>query len=141
MANTADKASPNDTITRTTRAKRSGSGSSKTKRSDDGGFQQGRAIRDRSLKRDSGRVLAKAQSESASGTVTVQARVDADFATELLQNDASVLGLSGMSEVVREGLRLLHKRARELALASEYERFYGGQPAPLPEGVVPPEVI
>jgi hypothetical protein len=141
MVNTTAKASSNDTITRTTRAKRSGSGSSKTKRSDDGGFQQGRAIRDRSSKRDSGRVLAKAQSESASGTVTVQARVDADFATELLQNDASVLGLSGMSEVVREGLRLLHRRARELALASEYERFYGGQPAPLPDGVVPPEVV
>jgi len=71
--------------------------------------------------------------------VTVQARVDVDFATELLQNDASVLGLSGMSEVVREGLRLLHRRARELALASEYDRFYDGRPAPLPEGVVPPE--
>jgi hypothetical protein len=71
--------------------------------------------------------------------VTVQARVDADFAVELLQNDASVLGLSGMSEVVREGLRLLHRRARELALAADYDRFYDGQPAPLPEGVVPPE--
>jgi hypothetical protein len=72
--------------------------------------------------------------------VTVQARVDAGFAAELLENDASVLGLSGMSEVVREGLRLLHRRARELALAAEYEQFYGGQPAPLPEGVVPSEV-
>ena len=71
--------------------------------------------------------------------MTVQARVDVDFATELLQNDASVLGLNGMSEVVREGLRLLHRRARELALAAEYDQFYGGRPAPLPEGVVPPE--
>jgi hypothetical protein len=71
--------------------------------------------------------------------VTVQARVDINFAAELLQNDASVLGLSGMSEVVREGLRLLHRRARELALATEFDQFYDGQPAPLPEGVVPPD--
>lgn len=73
------------------------------------------------------------------GTVTMQARVDADFAAELLENDAPVLGLGGMSEVVREGLRLVHKRARALALAAEYDDFYGGQPAPLPEGVVPAE--
>jgi hypothetical protein len=66
----------------------------------------------------------------------MQARVDADFA-ELLKTDALVLGLAGTSEVVREGLRLLHKRARELALAAEYDQFYGSQPAPLPEGVVP----
>lgn len=139
MANTAGEAPPKDTTTRSTRAKRSGSGT--TKRSDDAGFRQGRATRDRSSKQDRSRTPAKPQSGSASGgTVTVQARVDVDFATELLQNDASVLGLSGMSEVVREGLRLLHRRARELALASEYDRFYGGRPAPLPEGVVPPEV-
>ncbi len=74
-----------------------------------------------------------------SGTVTMKARVDADFAAELLGNDAPVLGLGGMSEVVREGLRLVHKRARALALAAEYDDFYGGQSAPLPEGVVPAE--
>ena len=56
---------------------------------------------------------------------------------ELLKTGALVLGLAGMSEVVREGLRLLHKRARELALAAEYDQFYGSQPAPLPDGVVP----
>lgn len=66
----------------------------------------------------------------------MQARVDADFA-KLLKTDALVLGLAGMSEVVREGLRLVHKRARELALAAEYDQFYGGQAAPLPEGIVP----
>lgn len=73
---------------------------------------------------------------ATAGAVTMQARVDADF-VELLKTDALVLGLTGMSEVVREGLRLVHKRARELALAAEYDRFYGSQPAPLPEGVVP----
>jgi hypothetical protein len=41
------------------------------------------------------------------------------------------------SAVVREGLLLLHRRARELTAAAEYEKFYGGQPAPLPDGVIP----
>ncbi len=35
---------------------------------------------------------------------------------------------------VREGVRLVHSRAREFAAAAEYDQFYGGQPAPLPEG-------
>lgn len=68
-------------------------------------------------------------------TVTMQARVDADFARELIESDAKVLGLSGASELVREGLRLVHKQAREAAMAAEYEEFYGGEAAPLPEGV------
>lgn len=70
-----------------------------------------------------------------SGSVTMQARVDADFARELVETDARVLGLDGTSAVVREGLRLVHKRARELAMAAEYEKFYGGEQAPVPEGV------
>jgi hypothetical protein len=67
----------------------------------------------------------------------MQARVDADFAAELLERDAPTLGLEGISALVREGLRLLHKRAREIAAAAEYERFYGGGPAPLPDAVIP----
>jgi hypothetical protein len=67
----------------------------------------------------------------------MQARVDADFAVELLERDAPALGLEGASAVVREGLRLLHQRARELAAAAEYDQFYGGQPAPLPDAVIP----
>ena len=67
----------------------------------------------------------------------MQARVDADFANELLEHDAPVLGLEGISALVREGLLLLHRRARELTAAAEYEKFYGGQPAPLPDGVIP----
>jgi hypothetical protein len=69
------------------------------------------------------------------GTVTMQARVDADFARELVEADAPVLGLDGTSALVREGLRLVHKRARELAMAEEYDKFYGEEPAPLPDGV------
>jgi hypothetical protein len=60
----------------------------------------------------------------------MQARVDVAFARELIEIDAAVLGLDGASEVVREGLLLLHKRARELAMAASYEEFYGQEPAP-----------
>lgn len=69
------------------------------------------------------------------GSVTMQARVDAEFARELVETDGPVLGLEGTSALVREGLRLVHKRARELAMAEEYDKFYGGEPAPVPEGV------
>lgn len=67
--------------------------------------------------------------------MTMQARVDAELARELVESDAPVLGLEGTSALVREGLRLVHKRARELTMAEEYGKFYGETPAPLPEGV------
>lgn len=69
-------------------------------------------------------------------SVILQARVDEDFAEELLTQDAVVLGLDGPSEVVREGLKLVHRRAQEQALIDSYDAFYGGQRAPLPAGVV-----
>jgi hypothetical protein len=78
---------------------------------------------------------SRKRDSAATGTVTMQARVDASFASELLELDAPVLGLLGASALVREGLRLVHKRARELAVAAEYDKFYGGQPAPSPAGV------
>ena len=52
----------------------------------------------------------------------MQARVDAGFAREL-EDDAAVLGLRSASELVREGLRLVHKQARELAMAASYEEL------------------
>lgn len=67
----------------------------------------------------------------------MQARVDADFAAELLERDAPALGLDGISDLVREGLRLVHRRAREIAAAAEYDQFYQGRPAPLPDAVIP----
>jgi len=70
---------------------------------------------------------------SGAGTVTMQARVDASFARDLLEADAAVLGLGSASELVREGLRLVHRRARELAMAASYDEFYGGQAAPVSE--------
>ncbi len=69
--------------------------------------------------------------------MVMQARVDADFAAELIERDRPALGLEGISAVVREGLHLVHKRAREMAAAAEYDRFYGGRPAPLPDAVTP----
>ena len=74
-------------------------------------------------------------------SVILQARVDGSFAQELVERDAVVLGLDGASEVVREGLRLVHRRAQEQALIDSYDDFYGGQRAPLPAGVAPPESV
>jgi ATP-binding cassette subfamily B protein len=42
----------------------------------------------------------------------MQARIDTGFARELVNHDAAVLGLEGPSDLVREGLRLVHRRAR-----------------------------
>ena len=70
-----------------------------------------------------------------SGSVILQARVDGRFAAELLEHDAVVLGLAGASEVVREGLRLVHRRAQERTLIDSYDAFYLGARAPLPADV------
>ncbi|MGH8893489.1 MAG: hypothetical protein ACRDWY_09320 [Actinomycetes bacterium] len=67
----------------------------------------------------------------------MQARVDQGFARALVEQDAVVLGLDGSSALVREGLRLVHERAREAAMVAAYDEFYAGQPAPLPAGVAP----
>jgi Arc/MetJ-type ribon-helix-helix transcriptional regulator len=47
------------------------------------------------------------------------------------------LDLPSTSEALREGIRLLIREAAELAAAEEIRRFYGDQPVPLPDGVVP----
>ena len=65
-------------------------------------------------------------------TVVVQARVSQAEA-ESAQQDAAALGLDGTSQAVREGLALLHRKARLAGLAQSYDDFYGGQPAPLSE--------
>jgi len=44
-----------------------------------------------------------------------------------------VLGLTGQSETIREALKLLHGHAREVAMVREYDEFYGGDAAPLPD--------
>jgi hypothetical protein len=70
-------------------------------------------------------------------SVIMQARVEEGFARALVEHDAVVLGLDGPSALVREGLRLVHERAREAAMVAAYDEFYGGEPAPLPSGVAP----
>ncbi len=59
----------------------------------------------------------------------VQARVSATDAKQV-DEDITTLGLANRSEAVREGLRLLHRRAAHVALAREYDTFYGGAEAP-----------
>ena len=78
-----------------------------------------------------------AGAEAQTASVIMQARVERAFAQELLEHEAAVLGLDGASAVVREGLRLVHDRAREAAMVAAYEEFYQGEPAPLPTGVAP----
>lgn len=72
-------------------------------------------------------------------SVIMQARVDGEFARTLVERDAAVLGLDGPSELVREGLRLVHRRAQEQAMADSYDAFYDGKTAPLPTGVAAAE--
>ncbi len=61
----------------------------------------------------------------------VQARVSEDDAHRL-DIDARALGLANRSEGIREALRLLHSRARHVALAQDYDTFYGaGRQAPV----------
>jgi hypothetical protein len=67
----------------------------------------------------------------------MQARIDGEFAKVLVERDAAVLGLAGPSELVREGLRMVHQRAEEQAMADSYDAFYGRKAAPLPAGVAP----
>lgn len=50
-----------------------------------------------------------------------------------LDDDLTELGLASRSEGLREGLRLVHHRAEQAALARDYDEFYGEQGAPLSE--------
>ena len=62
-------------------------------------------------------------------TTPVQARLTAEL-LQRLDEDVELLHLKSRSAAVREGLKLLHRQARETALAAAYDRFYadtGGQ--------------
>jgi hypothetical protein len=54
-----------------------------------------------------------------------------------LQQVMRQLHLSSLSEALREGIRLLVREAAEIGAAEDIRAFYGEQPAPLPEGVIP----
>jgi Arc/MetJ-type ribon-helix-helix transcriptional regulator len=63
-------------------------------------------------------------------TTLVQARLTEEGARQV-DHDIATLGLRNRSEAVREGLRLLHRQASHVALAREYDEFYGGGEAPV----------
>lgn len=62
-------------------------------------------------------------------TTLVQARLPVADA-QRLDDDARALGLPNRSAAIREGLRLLHRKARQEALAHDYDTFYGGAGVP-----------
>ena len=79
-------------------------------------------------------MAAATEVETPSGGPTVlwQARVPRPLALDIEQ-DMRVLGLGSQSEAIREALRLLHGKAREVAMARDLDEFYGDATAPLPD--------
>ncbi len=65
-------------------------------------------------------------------TVVLQARVPRDLADDIAR-DVETLGLDGTSDAIRQGLRLLHRKAQEHAMARSYDDFYKGERAPVSE--------
>lgn len=63
-----------------------------------------------------------------------QARIDGDLA-EQLRADAAVLGLSSRTELVKEGLRLLHQLAAQERMAQGVDAFHDGATPEAPIGV------
>lgn len=63
-------------------------------------------------------------------TTLIQARLSESYARQVDQ-DIAALGLKSRSDAVREGLKLLHRRAAQAALAREYDEFYGAAQAPV----------
>ncbi len=70
------------------------------------------------------------------GPMLAQVRLRADE-TAAMQLAMARLNLSSTSDALREGLRLLSQEAVEVAAAQEIQVFYGGEPAPVPDGVAP----
>lgn len=84
---------------------------------------------------------AHAHARSAAGSALgpsrlAQVRLRPDE-LDALQEVMRALNLTSTSDALREGLRLLAREAAEVGAADELRAFYGGQPAPLPEGVAP----
>ncbi|MGH3632299.1 MAG: hypothetical protein ACRDRL_33285 [Sciscionella sp.] len=76
---------------------------------------------------------------STTGATEVwQARIPHEFAAEL-HADAEILGLDGRTDIVKEALKLLHRRAAEERMAHSVDTFYDGATPPLPIGVLPDE--
>jgi len=85
-------------------------------------------------KTESRRNQARADLRAASRVAQVRLQADE---MEALQQVMRQLSLRSTSEALREGIRLLIREAAEATASEEIHRFYGEQPAPLPEGAVP----
>lgn len=48
-----------------------------------------------------------------------------------------VLHIDSTSDALREAIRMLRREAAERSAAHEISSFYGGDPAPVPDGVLP----
>ena len=79
---------------------------------------------------------AKKARDRAAEKSVVQLRLRGEESVDL-EYSMRVLALGSTSEALREGLRLLHREASEVEAAQNIEAFYGGEQAPLPDGVVP----
>lgn len=65
-----------------------------------------------------------------------QARIGVDLADQL-RSDAELLGLAGRTEIVKEGLRLLHQHAAQERMARDVADYYGESTPARPIGVRP----
>ena len=79
---------------------------------------------------------ASSTRERTGEKAVVQLRLRGEESTEL-EYSMRVLALGPTSEALREGLRLLHREAFEVAAEENIQSFHQGGQAPLPDGVVP----
>lgn len=79
---------------------------------------------------------AGSRRDAAGGTGRVaQVRLGPDEVAAMEQV-MRALNLGSTSDVLREGLRLLARKAAEVAAAEEIHDFYQGEPAPMPAGAL-----
>lgn len=79
---------------------------------------------------------ATAPATAPASSRLAQVRLRADE-MDALREVMRTLDLGSTSDALREGLRLLAKEAAELTAAEDIRSFYGGAPAPLPDGAAP----
>jgi aromatic ring hydroxylase len=91
----------------------------------------------RAPKRDAARSATKKAAKSLGSSSVAQVRLRADEMA-VLREVMSALQLESTSDALREGLRLLAREAAEVTAAEEIRAFYGGGPAPLPDGAPAP---
>ena len=83
-----------------------------------------------------GRTAVSAGVPGPSRLAQVRLRTDE---METLRDVMRTLNLESTSDALRAGLRLLAQEAAELRAAEDIRSFYGGLPAPVPDGVILPD--